>query len=385
MQQIDIDRNNPKPIFRQIADYLRRDILSESGRFRDNNGKLPPEDEVAQAFQTARVTLRKALKILEDEGLIVRTPGKGTFVTSRTKHEAVETKRIGLLDFMSPLAEMTFHRAALLNGIEHGLVSQFPTESILLRAANEDEAYSRRLAEIRDMDLDGVFIIANLTQTARLVHSDIRSRPHVVLCNGNPMLEKAGFNVVDVDNRKGMSLLVEHLCSLGHSRIAFMTRYPINRYDTQIRHEAFLQAVAKAGLDPDACPVLLGKQMNLEDVVEHVIDGSVDVTAIVTPGYFHSADVIYTLQSNGVRVPDDISVVGFDYFADADKFIRPQITTIRTPTFELGMKAGEMMCNQILNRPLRARREILDVELVVQSTTSAPRGSYRGRSDDSDL
>lgn len=371
MQQIEVEKKSFLPIYRQIADYLRQDLLSGKSTLCDTDGKLPSEQRIAKAFSTTRVTLRKALKILESEGLIIQYPGKGTFIVQETQKKIIGTKRIGFLGFTLGNMEFNLHRSSVFMGIEQSLTKQFPTENILLHVSPLEGEFSKKINEIKEMNLDGLFVMVDLDQIPDLLQSELQKIPHVVVCNSNSELQQAGFNLIDVDNVKGISLLIEHLQLMGHRKIAFVGGEPVLRHDALMRQKAFSQAVTQLGLDQADCPVILGHP-SIEEAVEILLEKHKDITAIVTAGYFLAADTMQALQTHDIKIPDDISITGFDYFPDTQKFIKPSITTIRTPIFEMGVKAGEMLWKQVLNKPIE-KQEMMNVELLVQQTTTTVR------------
>lgn len=372
MQAIEVDKTSCLPIYRQIADYLRNDIMSGRSELYDANGKLPSESEIARVFSTTRMTLRKALKILEKEGLLVQYQGKGTFVVRESQAVATSTKRIGFMGFMVAHAELSLYRTPVFMGIEHTLTKQFPTENIMLPISPLQSDFAERLQEIKAMNLDGIVLAVDLNQIPALLQSGLQDIPHVIVCNSNRELEKAGFNMLDVDNVQGISLVIDHLMSLGHSKIAFLGRKAVERFDTLMRLDAFRRVVVEAGLDEFDCPVVLSSA-DMEDSVERLLRDHKEVTAVVTPGYFLAIDVLRALRSRGVGVPEDISVTGFDYYSDTQQLFEPLITTIRTPVFDMGSKAGEMLWKQILNKPLERQTETMSVDLLVQETTAPAR------------
>jgi len=78
--RVELDRNSPVPLFRQIADLLRADI--EAGVYPPGS-VIPPVKRIEQETGCTHVTIRKGIDILEEEGLVVVVPGKGTYVAQR--------------------------------------------------------------------------------------------------------------------------------------------------------------------------------------------------------------------------------------------------------------------------------------------------------------
>lgn len=183
-----------------------------------------------------------------------------------------------------------------------------------------------------------------------------------------------GLNVasVDVDNVAGARVAVEHLLALGHRRIACITNAPLVYTAAIERLEGYRQALAAAGIEHDPALVATADfdaptghaamQRLLADAAFDAVFVASDVVALGAIG---------ALREAGLRVPDDVSVVGFDDIPLAAYF-DPPMTTIRLPAFELGQAAGRALLERIAD-PAAAGRTLLMTELVVRASTAAPR------------
>ncbi len=176
---------------------------------------------------------------------------------------------------------------------------------------------------------------------------------------------------VDVDNVRGARGAVEHLLSLGHRRIACITNAPLVYTAAQDRYDGYRQALQDAGLPaPD------------ELVIEAAFDAPSGHRAMVAlldrttfDAVFVASDVVAlgaigALRAAGLRVPDDVSVVGFDDIPLAAYF-DPPLTTVRLPAFELGQAAGRALVERIHHRTIPART-LLATELIVRGSTAPP-------------
>lgn len=174
---------------------------------------------------------------------------------------------------------------------------------------------------------------------------------------------------VDVDNVAGARGAVEHLISLGHRRIACITNAPLVYTAAQERLDGYRLALAAAGLD--AAPEL---------VAEGAFDAPSGHAAMAqllarTPfdAAFVASDVVAlgaigALREAGRRVPDDVSIVGFDDIPLAAYF-DPPLTTVRLPAYELGHAAGRALLERIADREIPPRT-LLPTELIVRASTA---------------
>ncbi len=171
------------------------------------------------------------------------------------------------------------------------------------------------------------------------------------------------------DDAQGIRESIEHLCNLGHRRIAHIAGPPTFS-TSQVRAESFVAACASLGISGEifqapAYSVEAGQQ-----VMDDVLEGSTfHPTAVVAGNDLLALGVYHSLRLHGLRCPEDVSVVGFNDMPFAGDF-QPPMTTVRTPHFELGAESARLLLNQIENSALTALRVVLPVELIVRSSTA---------------
>ena len=174
---------------------------------------------------------------------------------------------------------------------------------------------------------------------------------------------------VDIDNASGAERAVEHLIGLGWRRIACITNAPLAYTASQERLAGYRAALHAARIPED--PALVAEAAFDAD------SGHRAMAALLARGrveaVFVASDVvafgaIAAIREAGLRVPDDISVVGFDDIALAAYF-DPPLTTVRLPAFDLGLAAGAALLDRIAGRPV-PDRTLLPTELIVRSSTA---------------
>lgn len=174
---------------------------------------------------------------------------------------------------------------------------------------------------------------------------------------------------IDYDHRGGIDAITEHLLNQGHREIAFVGTQP-GYTTTELRLEGYLDAMARHGIDVPADHIY-GVENAVDaasDIAATILERAPEVTALVCATDIIAVGVIRTLKARGKRVPEDYSVVGFDdMFLVSD--IAPALTTVRAPFSALGHEAGLIA----LGLQKADERELLPVELVIRSSTAAPR------------
>ncbi len=208
----------------------------------------------------------------------------------------------------------------------------------------EEEA-GRALIERR---VDGV-IIAGISLGSTLPAVLLEREIPVVLASfGEP--EDPRLGVIDHDDAAAMEAIVEHLYGLGHRRVAFVSQH-LREHSGERRRLGFVSALARRGL----------ASIELEDGATAVVAHN-DMLAIAT---------IDRLERRGLRIPQDVSVVGYDDVPLAAHY-RIRLTTVRSDAVEMGRRAAELAVGAAREGRHVAHREMLSNPLVVRSTTQRP-------------
>ena len=176
---------------------------------------------------------------------------------------------------------------------------------------------------------------------------------------------------VTVDDVEGGRLATEHLLALGHERIAFAgTEEPMDfRFTaTSRRREGYAEALAAAGLEaPERELVLLGAHGREGGAAtgRRLLDRPAPPTAVFAVSDMTALGVLEAADELGLRVPEDLSVVGFD---DVEVARYAGLTTVAQPLRESGAHGAELLLDMLEGRGGTARR--LPLELVVRATTA---------------
>ncbi len=174
---------------------------------------------------------------------------------------------------------------------------------------------------------------------------------------------------VDVDNVAGSRGAVEHLLSLGHRRIACITNAPIVYTAARERLEGYRLAMMTAGVP---APDELVAEAAFDAPSGHAAMAGLLARTTFTAAFVASDVValgaIGALRDAGLKVPRDVSVVGFDDIPLAAYF-DPALTTVRLPAYELGQAAGRALLDRIAERPT-PERTLLPTELIVRGSTA---------------
>lgn len=192
------------------------------------------------------------------------------------------------------------------------------------------------------------------------------SKNRVVVLDRSP--DDPTVPTVTVDSRRGVELAFEHLADLGHRAIAYAPGI-VGTHTAQDRREAYEQVAAGHGTPA----VVLGAPDGADlgaGIVDHWLATPVRPTAIIASNDVIAFAVIAELGARGHRVPEDVSVVGFDGL-ELGAHVAPRLTSVRQPIGDLGRIAVELGERLLTDQPIR--HEVLEPSLLIRSSTSGPR------------
>ena len=186
--------------------------------------------------------------------------------------------------------------------------------------------------------------------------------------------DRPGISLLKVDYHHGIRQGVQHLAALGHRHIAFVTG-PARLHSAQSRLAAFTKSLTECGITPDPTWVVEGDH-TLEGgirAMESLLDGSKLPTAIMCSNDMTAIGVLHKVYRAGLRVPDDLSIIGFDDIHMARVTI-PPLTSIQMSRLELARAAvNALRAHAEKTTPQREYK--IDTRLVVRESTGYPRGA----------
>lgn len=207
-------------------------------------------------------------------------------------------------------------------------------------ATGETESWNSRL--LRSQRLDGLIYLSGANTRMNSLLELTQVGPVVLVDEKLP-----GFNLPCVvsQNRQGAREIAAHLTSLGHERLAILGGPP-ELWTSEQRLSGYREAIAAAGMDPDSVPLLngdyrmdSGEQLAAEVLRRPERDRP---TALICANDLMAIGALSYCRRAGLRVPEDVSVVGFDDLPIAS-LLTPSLTTVRQPARLLGMEAVKLL------------------------------------------
>jgi LacI family transcriptional regulator len=252
----------------------------------------------------------------------------------------------------------------------HGLSKAVSAQGyhILIEPVPPDDPGSY-LRLIRERHVDGVVLSGPRFDDQDLLRSHTEDTPVVLM----GQLPNSGLPFVDVDNVGGALLATQHLITLGHRRIAFISNAKAAYTASAHRLNGYQKALAEAGLPCDESLMRYG------DFTAASGEGAMaDILATAQPrptAVFVASDTVAigalkAVRAAGLTVPGDVALAGFDD-VPLSELIDPPLTTVRLPAYGLGWGAADMLIRLINHDVIREPHVLLETELIVRKSSGA--------------
>jgi LacI family transcriptional regulator len=184
------------------------------------------------------------------------------------------------------------------------------------------------------------------------------------------------FPTVLTDDVEGGRIATRHLLALGHERIAFLGDEPDNPLgfvSSSEREQGYIETLGEAGIEPDRGYIRHGPHVRsvARRKTEELLARRDRPTAVFAASDTQALGVLEAVRAAGLRVPEDMSVVGFD---DIEVSSYVGLTTVRQPLYESGRRAAALLLEVLSadDGPIAPVEHELDLDLVVRTTTAPP-------------
>ena len=334
MKQEIFEKNSQKPLYRQLADEIRRQI--KDGEILPGQ-KLMSESEMLKEYGVGRLTIRNALQLLVSEGLLKKAQGKGTFCA-----EAEERSNLNVQVFLNMTD--TYFIPYYVRGISE-VLSRSNSNFLISDTRDDDRTLCALLENVTSKNTSGVIVQCTDECLNDEVNERITGIMRELAGSGIPVIILDGrLNDVNVSNFTldeiaGGMRAAEHLAAFGHQKCAFLN-FETHR-DSRLRYQGFVDGASKYRMD---VPLEISCKNEWEaEMLRAVRDG---VTGIFAYNDNAALRCIMALKREGYGVPEDVSVLGFDdtYLALA---CDPQLTSLIHPKEQMGRDAAETLLTML--------------------------------------
>jgi LacI family transcriptional regulator len=333
-----------------------RDVASRAGVHPATASRaLNPETRILVSEDTARRVLDAAAALGYRPNPVARS------LRTRRSH----TVGVLIPDLNNPLFP------PIVRGLEDRLAAAGYV-ALIGNTDSDDERERMVFEQMRARHVDGLVLA-----TARLRHPLLAeaSRAEMPVVLINRLAQDYSFPSVSVDNERGVRMAVAHLSALGHRRIAHIAG-PQEMSTGLSRYRGFVTAMESGGLQVDGDLIVFAKAFTFEEGVRCarlLLERGTGCTAIAAGNDMLAVGCYAALDDAGLSCPDDMSVVGFNDMPFMDR-LRPPLTTIRFPHYQVGTEAAQLLLERIAERAGPVKILYLAPELVIRGSTARVRG-----------
>jgi len=365
-------RDSPIPLYQQLLNDIRASIAS--GEWQAGT-RLPTEAELANELAVSRVTIRQALGAAVEAGLVVRMPGKGTYVAQLPN----TSRSHGFIGYVVPHLSSSFNVQTLL-----AVESSVKTEGYQLIFCNSEgnlDEENRLLERLESEGMAGYVIQPIYTESKdrALFRLVAKGYPLVLIDRDIPGIQA---DLVTSDHFEGVYAVVRHLIEQGFTEIRYLARHPLDLPSIAERYRAYQAAMVKAGLTAQPAfvvggPTELGYRNSLTvpesselEALVQFLQGPERPQAIVAMNDLYALLVLIAAERVGLSIPDELAVVGFDDL-DFAATLNPPLTTVAQQPYQLGMEAARLLLTWIKGGRAPVRQIRLPTHLVIRDSSAS--------------
>ena len=362
------------PLHRTIYETLRSSI--QRGEYTTGD-RLPSEAVLCKQFDASRITVAKAILSLQQDGLVTRRPGSGSYVQLPEQATSYQfgllIPELGSTEIFEPICQGIMRAPQAKS---HSLIWGHTSQNDDAR----EEAALSLCRQFIDQKVSGVFFAPlEYTDSKDVVNHQIvaelrRASIPIVLLDRcyyrYPM--RSNLDRVGIDNHRASFVVTQHLWNQGARRIAFVARK--RSASTMVeRLSGYQFALRDCGSEFPGTAVY-GDVAN-PDFVREMLETQ-DPDGLVCGNDLTAARLMRTLIGLGVRVPEQVRLVSFDDVSYA-KFLPVPLTTIHQDCPQIGQRAMEIMLNRIQEPQRGGVDTLVPFELVVRESCGAPSKDIR--------
>ncbi len=236
---------------------------------------------------------------------------------------------------------------------------------ILLEAVEDITAPNAYIGLVRSRRVDGLIVSGPRTDDQQLRYLEAEGFPVVLL----GQLPESDLCQIDVDHQRAARTAVDYLLYRGHRRIAFIGQSPPIYAVTQARLRGYADALSAADVPYEQA--LVGHASFSRESGYSVMQGLLQLdlrpTAVFAGSDVVAVGALEAVRDAGLRVPDDVAILGFDDVPMASD-VTPPLTTVHLPALQLGQTAAQMLLQLLAGKEVARRTILLDTHLVMRQS-----------------
>ena len=312
-----------------VTNYISSNRLTEGDR-------LPTEQQISESLNLSRISVQRGIKRLEKDGIVYRVQGSGTFVGSA----AARPNSNLMIPFLMSRQFNQIHGLDIIQGAQDFMINNACHLSPYCVSGNDPSEYERNITSLvnsgsrclmvmcPEAAYDETFYVRYLQEGVKFIFIDTKVDSFI------------NVNYVSSDNEMGGFLATEHLIRMGHRKIALICHHLlVNCYrNLSLRIRGYTKALGWYGIPAERDYIrFCSHEEHVARMVEELMSGENPPTAIFTLNDTAAEIAIHALQARGLRVPDDVAVIGFDN-------LKPHlgISTVEQDFYQIGYYGAKL-------------------------------------------
>ncbi len=373
----------PTPKYQMIANELIDKI--EKGELRAGD-KLPTENELGAAYGVSRITVTHAVRVLQSKNLVFRVRGSGTFISKRRTAGGAPGKRTSNdMSFISVIFPRSERNGAheVLTGIESECAKNAFYVTIH-NSKNRPFVEHDIIMNVLSQGCGGAIVYPCLSDPSNMdIYSElvIREFPFVFI---DRRVDFLPVPFVACDNQSSMRELVAHVISKGHERVGFLYNSLEGFSSERERFKGYCEAHIAAGLSVEQAllfstaasfngsgytveeeDLLISRQA--EEALTYFLGLTRKPTCIVAVHDLLAIALMKTALAKGLRVPEELSITGFDDLPAA-ALLEVPLTTVRQPFEKIGVEAARLLLGRVKGSGTSRPEIRVPAEIVVRDS-----------------
>lgn len=380
-----------KLLYMTIIDHVKEKV--KDGTYLPEQ-KIPTEMEFAEAFNVSRITSRRALIELEQEGVIVRRKGSGSFIAPVEEHRLNKKDGTGALKVIAILLPYEYNQGNLM-GTVMGASEYLRDRNYFLsiqRSDDNQEAEAALLKDITEGKVQGViyYPLSDRMNMEFITTLSMNDFPVVMI---DKFFENIPADSVVSDNYHGGYMTTEYLIGLGHENIAFASNEGSDKLSSvRDRYLGYCKALRDNGymIDSGITAININEKIKAVDrelyedvkhlrpildpdkqtIFKEIINGFMDknVTAIQCVNDFTAMYFMKVCLDMGISIPEDLSIAGFDN-TELSSHMEVPLTTVEQDFHSIGEKAAEILVRNIESASHGSETVVLPVKLIERQSS----------------
>lgn len=355
----------------QITQTLRERI--EKGVF-PRGSLLPSERHLATELGVSRLTLRRAIEPLVQDGTLENQPGRGTLVPDTNGDDAARLPWKIMALVLPDISNRFF--AEVAESVEYAALQQ-GYQILLCNSRHQPHLEEFHLRQLAERGVDGVLFShdPHLEMPKAFARLEAAGIPTVVLFTAERL---PNCDSIALDDRAGVEQALRYLMSLGHRRIGFVRPVAAGLVHLRETHyKDFLQQQQLCSPDASIIDILDRDETTIRKELEKLLNpNNLDRPTAFLCGNDHVALMLMKQTGAlGLKIPQDLSIVGFDNLRFVEHLSVP-LTTVDQPKQEMGRRAAEMLFERINTKATTPpRHEVFRPHLVIRDSCAIPPAS----------